>query len=88
MLITFDAHLLKLCQKSASDGYLTTPPGVTIGIKCTPVSNLGLLQCSSITLCLSQTETRLFPLSLQQYYALLQALILPALLPAEAMSCL
>ena len=76
-LIIPDARLLKLCQKSSSDGDLTTSLGITIVIKCTPVSNLSLLQCSSITLCLSQTQTRSFPSSLQQYFVLLQALILP-----------
>lgn len=76
-LITPDAHLLKFCPKSSSDGDFTASLGVTIAIECTPVSNLSLLQCSLVTFCLSQTETRPFPFSLQQYFALSQAFILP-----------
>lgn len=50
MLITPDAHLLKLCQDSSSGGDLPASLGITIVIKCTPVSNLSLLQCSYINL--------------------------------------
>lgn len=53
-------HVCSNCQKSSSDGDLTISLGITIVTKRTQVSNLSLLQCSSITLCLSQTETRSF----------------------------
>ena len=76
-LITSDAHLLNLCQKSSSDGDLTASLDIAIVIKFIPVFDLSPLQFLSITLCPREIETNSFPSSLQQHFALSQALLLP-----------